>query len=158
MDWTLGLTLAATAAIGLLAGASLDQSLKQLPARHRIGAVAYSGYSRASDLGNGIVYYALLGVSAAVLNIAAAFAAYLQGIAPQQANPVYLGAVFAVLHSLATTRAAPTLLGQRKVSADDVPALAALFTRFERWQTIRCVLQVVNFGIMLWALLAYAPT
>ena len=39
---TSALVLAATAADGLLAGASLDQSIKQLPARHRIGAVAES--------------------------------------------------------------------------------------------------------------------
>ena len=46
---TSALILAATAADGLLAGASLDQSIKQLPARRRIGAVDYSAYSRASD-------------------------------------------------------------------------------------------------------------
>lgn len=39
-DPTLVLALAATAADGLLAGASLDQSLKQLPARHRLGSAA----------------------------------------------------------------------------------------------------------------------
>jgi NADP-dependent 3-hydroxy acid dehydrogenase YdfG len=46
--------IAATATSGLLAGASLDQSSKQLPARHRIGAIAFSRYSQAADLGNGI--------------------------------------------------------------------------------------------------------
>ena len=33
---------------GLLAGASLDQSIEQLPDRHRIGVRAYLAYSRAS--------------------------------------------------------------------------------------------------------------
>jgi len=47
-----------------IAGASLDQSIKQLPARHCLN-VAYSAYSQASDLGNGIVFYAVLGVGAA---------------------------------------------------------------------------------------------
>lgn len=63
---SLGLTfvliVTATAADGLLAGASLDQSIKQLPARHKIGSVAYSAYSRASDLGPGILWYGVLGV------------------------------------------------------------------------------------------------
>jgi hypothetical protein len=45
IDWILILTLAATAADGRLAGASLDQSIKQLPARQRIGVKAYSAYS-----------------------------------------------------------------------------------------------------------------
>ena len=68
------LILAATATDGLLAGASMDQSIKQLPARHKIGPVAYSEYSRASDLGHGILWYGILGVGAAVLTIAAAVA------------------------------------------------------------------------------------
>ena len=63
----LWLTLAAAAATGLLAGASLDQSIKQLPARRRIGIEAYSAYSQASDLGNGIFFYGVLGVGAALL-------------------------------------------------------------------------------------------
>ena len=72
---TSALVLAATAADGLLAGASLDQSIKQLPARSRIGAAHYSAYSRASDLGNGIAFYGTLGVGAAALTIAAAVSA-----------------------------------------------------------------------------------
>jgi hypothetical protein len=78
LSLTFVLILAATAADGLLAGASLDQSIKQLPARHKIGLVAYSEYSRASDLGPGILWYGILGVGAAVLTIAAAVAAFFQ--------------------------------------------------------------------------------
>jgi len=40
---------------GLLAGASLDQSIKQLPARQRTGVRAFFAYSQAADLGNGII-------------------------------------------------------------------------------------------------------
>jgi hypothetical protein len=147
--------LAATVSVGLLAGASLDQSIKQLPARHRIGLVAYSQYSRASDLGNGILFYGILGVGAAVLNIAAAITAYWQGVPSHRASLIYVGALFAVLHSLATTQAAPTNFSQRKVPADDEAALARVFNKFTRWQNIRCVLQVINFGVNLWALIAY---
>jgi hypothetical protein len=52
-----GLRLAAVLANGVLVGASLDQSIKQLPARKKIGSVAYSNYSRAADLGNGVPFY-----------------------------------------------------------------------------------------------------
>jgi|SRR5919108_2728772 hypothetical protein len=76
VDFTFILVVAATASVGLLAGASPDQSIRQLPARRRIGAVAYSQYSRAAGLGNGIFFYGILGVVAALLNIAAAIAAY----------------------------------------------------------------------------------
>jgi hypothetical protein len=51
---------------GVLAGLSLDKVIVQLPARHRMGAVAYAGYARAADLGNGVVFYALVGIAAAV--------------------------------------------------------------------------------------------
>src|SRR3712207_1180535 len=104
LDITFVLILAATAANGLLAGASLDQSIKQLPARHKIGLVAYSEYSRASDLGPGIVWYAILGVGAAVLTIVAAVAALVQEVLPASAIPLYVAAGLAVLHSLVTTQ------------------------------------------------------
>jgi hypothetical protein len=154
LDITFVLILAATAADGLLAGASLDQSIKQLPARRKIGLVAYSEYSRASDLGPGILWYAILGVGAAVLTIAAAVAALLEGVSPASAIPLYVAAGLAVLHSLATTQAAPTNFSQRKVAKDEA-ALARVFDRFERWQTLRAALQVLNVGAMLWALVAY---
>jgi hypothetical protein len=156
VDFTLILVVAATASVGLLAGASLDQSSKQLPTRHRIGVVAYSQYSRAADLGNGILFYGILGVVAALLNIAAAIVAYWQGVSSHLANPIYVGALFAVLHSLVTTQAAPSNFSQRKVPADNEGALARVFDRFTRWQNIRCVLQVLNFGVNLWALIVYA--
>jgi hypothetical protein len=148
---TTALVLAATAADGLLAGASLDQSIKQLPARHRIGAVNYSAYSRAADLGNGIAFYGTLGVGAAALTVAAAVSAHRHEPRSRRTPPLYAAAGLAVLHSLATTRAAPTNFSQRKVAENDETALAQIFDRFERWQTVRVALQVLNLGAMLWA-------
>lgn len=153
-DLTLVLLLAATAATGMLAGASLDQSIKQLPARHRIGMLAFSAYSRAADLGNGIVWYASIGIGAAVLTIAAAIAGYLRGAPATAALPLALAAGLAVLHSLVTTQAAPTNFSQRRV-ANDESALARIFARFARWQALRAVLQVLNLGALLWALVSY---
>src|SRR5215468_2774585 len=108
------LTLAAAAATGLLAGASLDQSIKQLPARHRIGIEAYSRYSQASDLGNGILFYGILGAGAALLAVAAAVAAHITAQSRTVLVPVDLGAILATLHSLTTLRAAPTNFSQRR--------------------------------------------
>ena len=155
MNITFVLMFAATLFIGLLSGASLDQSIKQLPARRRIGLTAYSQYSRATDLGNGILFYGILGVAAALLNIAAAIAAYLQRIPSPQSKLIYVAALLAVLHSLATTRAAPLNFSQRKISLNDEDALGAVFDKFARWQNIRCVLQVLNFAVNLWALVVY---
>ena len=154
LSFTFVLILAATAVDGLLAGASLDQSIKQLPARHKIGLVAYSEYSRASDLGPGILWYGILGVGAAVLTIAAAGAAFSQGVPSASATPLYVAAGLAVLHSLVTTQAAPTNFSQRRVAKDEA-VLERVFDSFERWQTLRAVVQVLNFGAILWALVAY---
>jgi hypothetical protein len=62
----------------------LDKSLVQLPARHRIGVVAFAAFSRANDLGNGLILYPALGIGAALLTILAALTAMLRGIPLQQ--------------------------------------------------------------------------
>ena len=154
MDGTLrGLVLLATAFNGILVGASLDQSIKQLPARHKLGAIAYSAYTQASDLGNGIVWYAIIGIGAALLTIIAALIAYSQQNSSPSATPLYIAAVLSILHSLTTTRAAPTMFSQRHHTQDGA-ALAEIFNRFERWQTLRAFFQVLTFGSLLWAVVA----
>ena len=151
-DLTNGLIAAATFATGLLAGASLDQSVKQLPARHRIGVAAYARYSQAADLANGVAFYATLGVAAAAFNLGAALSAASQALPGTPALAIYAGAILAILHSLVTARAAPTNHSQRHVS--DEGALTRLFNRFTRLQALRCTLQVANFAVNLWALIA----
>lgn len=148
------LTVAAVAGNGLLVGASLDQSIKQLPARHRIGALAYSAYSCAADLGPGILWYAVLGIGAALLTVAAAAAAVAEGMAPQATVPLVAAAILSLLHSLATARAAPTNFSQRRVPQTE-EALGAVFARFTHWQTVRATLQVLTLGAVLWALIAW---
>ncbi len=150
---TVALAMASVAANGILAGASLDQSIKQLPARHLIGLLAYSRYSQASDLGSGVVWYATLGVGAALLTLGAALAAFRQRVPAEVRTPLAISACLAILHSLATTQAAPTNFSQRKV-VNDKAALAEVFDRFERWQTARATLQVLNLIAALWALAA----
>jgi hypothetical protein len=68
--------------------------------------------------------------------------------------PVYAGAVLAILHSLVTARAAPTNFSQRR--AADEAELAAIFERFAQLQALRCILQLANFAVNLWALGAFA--
>ena len=150
-DLTLLLTIAAAAFNGILAGATLDQSFKQLPARQRMGALAYSAYSQAADLGNGIAWYAFLGIGAASLTLVAALVAFFAGVSFAHALPLYIAAVLSLLHSLVTTQAAPTLFSQRRY-ANDEAALAAVFDRFARWQTLRALFQLLAFIALLWAL------
>ena len=154
-DLTLILLIAAIALNGVVVGATLDQSIKQLPARHRIGAVAYSTYSRAGDLGNGIAWYASVGVGALLITLAAAIAAFSQRSASPAVPFIYIASILSILHSLVTTQAAPIMFSQRRHENDE-KTLETLFNRFERWQTLRALLQVLTFGTLLWAVVVYS--
>ena len=119
---TLALALAATALDGVLCGASLDQSIKQLPARHHMGAVAFSTYSRAADLGNGIVWYATLGIGAALVTIAAAATGLIAGIPFAQSLPLLVAAILvhpalAGNHPGSTRQLQPAQSGERRGGA-----------------------------------------
>src|SRR5262245_66424515 len=99
-------TLLATATVidGLLAGASVDQSIEQLPARHRIGIRAYQQYSQASHMANGRFWLIPLGIGGPVLRIAAAIRAW--GLSSRRAIPVYVAGALGVAHALSTVKAA----------------------------------------------------
>src|SRR5258706_10343577 len=53
------------------AGGSLEGSLVKLPARRRIGVIAYATFARGNDLGNGLVVYPIWAISAALLTFIA---------------------------------------------------------------------------------------
>jgi len=145
------LSLATAAIVGPLAGMSLDQAAKQLPARHRIGVVAYSAYSRAADLKNGVYLYPPLGIAAVICGLAAALAGHLQGLPSETLLPLDLGAALAVAHAAVTAKAAPINLSQHKLDPADETRLARVFDRFALWNGVRAILQVANFAASLWA-------
>jgi hypothetical protein len=154
LDLRLILILAATVATGLLAGASLDKAVVQLPARHFMGITGFAKFSRANDLGNGLVVYPLLGIVAALLTIIAALTIFLQGVLLARAWPIYVAAFLAILHSFTTSRAAPNMLRLRQPS-DNETTLGDALDRFAFWHNIRAVLQVLNFVILVWSIVAY---
>jgi hypothetical protein len=148
------LVVASTALGGILAGGSLDRSAVQLPAWRRVGPVPWATYSREADLRNGLIWYPLLGLGAPLLSIAAALAVRSDRAAPRSAAlPVYAAAVLSVGHVLATSRAAPNMLGVRRLG-DDAGALRGALDRFERWQAVRAALQALTFAASLWSLVA----
>lgn len=138
-----GVTLAALVADGLLAGLSLDKVIVQLPARRRIGAVAYAAYARSADLGNGVAFYAAVGVGAALLTLAAFAVAAAQGSSGSVTGLLATAAALSVLHSVATGRAAPTMF--RIGTAENTQAaLEPLLARFARWSAARAALQAAT--------------
>jgi hypothetical protein len=154
IDITLILILAATVATGLLAGVSLDKAIVQLPARHRLGVVGFAAFSRAADLGNGLIVYPILGISAALLTISAALSAFLRGTALAHTWPLYISVLLAVLHSVTTGLAAPNMLSLRQPTSDEVILIKTL-NRFTRWHNLRAILQLLNFIMLVWSVVAY---
>jgi len=151
MDTALKISfLAATAFTGILCGASLDQSFKQLPARHRIGMITFSAYAKAADLKNGVLWYAIIGVGTALTTIITAIIVWTNNQATNFSLPIYLAAIFSICHSICTSQAAPTYFKQKGVS--DEKSLEKIFKKFEIIQTIRSVFIVLNFISLIWAI------
>lgn len=151
MSLVVAFTMLATAINGLLAGLNVDTALVKLPARHRIGASAYATFARGNDLGNGLIAYPLLGISAALFTVlvtALAFVTQSRGEVLLLLSPASL---LSLLHTFATTRAAPTMLSLKDATQDDA-LVATKLDRFARWHTIRALLQVPVFFLLLWTL------
>jgi hypothetical protein len=152
MSAAAGLLIAALVAVAMGATASLDQLIKQVPARHRIGVVAYSAYSRPADFHTGLPYYVPIIVGWVVLIPVAVIAGWKDGASQRLLALMAMGTGLAV-HALVTGLfAAPTLLSQRRLRPDDEKALAILFDRFARWHLVRTVNDVATLGAAVWAL------
>jgi hypothetical protein len=148
MNLVTSLIALATAINGLLSGLNLDTALVKLPARRRIGAVAYATFARGNDLGNGLVVYPLLGVGAALLTVLATALAYVQRSRVEVLVLLSLASVLSLLHTFATTRAAPVMLSIKE-APDDETILAAKLDRFARWHAVRATFQVLAFFVLL---------
>jgi len=139
-----------TAINGLLAGLNVDTALVKLPARRRIGALAYATFARGNDLGNGLFIYPLLGIGAALLTVLATAFAFVSH-ARVEVLLLSFATLLSVLHTFATTRAAPVMLSL-KDAPDDEALLMAKLDRFARWHALRATFQVGAFFALLWAL------
>ena|SRR5438876_3676922 len=141
----------ATAANGLLAGLNTDTALVKLPVRRRIDAVAYATFARGNDLGNGLILYPLLGIGAALLTVLVTVLAYIVRFPVEVLLPLSVASLLSILHTFATTRAAPVMLSI-KDAPDEEALLMAKLDRFARWHAVRATFQVAAFFVLLWAL------
>lgn len=148
------LLIAAVVVVSMGATASIDQLIKQLRARHRIGVIAYSAYSRAADFHTGVPYYAPIIVGWLVLIPAAAIAGWTEGAPGGRLAALGAMVIGLAAHVLVTgLRAAPILLSQRKVSPDAEIELTRLFDRFAFWHGVRTVIDVATLVASVWALI-----
>jgi hypothetical protein len=151
MNLVIALLTLATAVNGLLAGLNVDTALVKLPARQRIGVVVYATFARGNDLGKGLVVYPLLGVGAALLTFLVTALAFVERSPLEVLLLLSLASLLSILHTFATTRAAPVMLSI-KDTPDDEALLTAKLDRFARWHTVRATFQVVAFFVLVWAL------
>jgi len=151
MNLMLFLLMLATATNGLLAGLNVDTALVKLPARRRIGAVAYATFARGNDLGNGLVVYPLLGIGAALFTVLATAFAFISHARAEVVLLLSVSTLLSILHTFATTRAAPVMLSL-KDAPDDESILTAKLDRFARWHAVRAAFQVLAFVVLLWVL------
>src|SRR6266567_751028 len=149
MSLLLWLIVIATVLNGMLAGGSFDGSLVKLPARRRIGVVAYATFARGNDLGNGLVVYP---VWAALLTLIATIVAYVEQQSTGLVVPLTIASLTSIGHFLATSQAAPVMLSLRH-TPDDEAILTAKLDKFERWSAVRTTLQVLTFFVLMWALI-----
>lgn len=153
MQRTRNLILAAVVANAITVGATLDQAIKQLPARHQMGVVAFSRYSQACDLSRGVPWYATIGCTAAGLGLAAITATVRSGVPGRRR--ALLAAAATGGHMLITAWAAPLNFSQRSVG-DDPAALARIFDRFETLNAVRAGLQLTALAALIGMLPAAA--
>lgn len=129
------------AANGILAGAALDQAVKQLPARHELGAEAFSAYSEASDLSQGVPWYAAIGIGTSLLTVVAVIAG-LRARPPAAARwALWVALAGTIGHMGVTAVAAPVNFSQR--DAADAAELADIQDTFAQLNVARTALIVV---------------
>jgi hypothetical protein len=145
------LWVAAVAGNGIAAGATLDQAVKQLPARRRIGPTAYLGYVRAADLRNGLIWYPIMGIGAAVLTVAAVIAVFLVQPVGVPALAAGCAGLCTLAHAGATARAAPLLLTLRR-GAHSEDSVVSVLDRFAVINSVRAVGIVLTLAAAIWAL------
>ncbi len=137
----LGCVFVAAVLNGMLAS-GINRTLVDMPAWQHVGAPAWAEFSRWADMGtNGLILYPLEGIGGAVLSIGAAVVFHRSrgSMTRSAAVPIYAAALLALGGMLATTQAAPTLLGTQHLS--DPVALQQALNRFEFWGGVRAVFQ-----------------
>ncbi len=145
------LLVGATAMSGLLAGASLDRYLVQVPAWRRLDVMTWAEHSRHADMGNGRFWYPTLAFGATGFSVAAALAMRQRTLLVSGlALPVHLAALLSFLGLATTILAAPNLLRLRRPA--DRATTESSFHAFHRWGRVRAVFQILAFPASLRAL------
>ena len=151
--------IATTAFESVRMGASVFRGLIDLPAREKIGSVAFADFSRATDLSPaGFTFYATFGIGGLLLTGATWI------VAARTRAPLYvrrlaaISTVCSLLILAFTTQAAPLMI-RLGSSPNDPSLLSQLLDDFAVWTYPRFVCATVSYAAMLSALARLAwPT
>ena len=135
---------------GLLAGTSFDTSLVKLPARRKIGNVAYAVFARGNDLGRGVIVYSMLAIAAGLFVISSTIIALIQQVKGDLVLLLIITSITTIIHFIGTAKAAPVMLSIKN-TANDETILKGKFDKFERWHDFRACFQVITFLVLLYA-------
>jgi hypothetical protein len=147
------LVVAAVVVHGLMAGIGFDVATVKLPTRRRIGVIAYAGFARGNDLGNGIVVYPTIAILALLLVAAATITAYALHARQAVQLPLLAACGGTIAHFLCTAKAAPNTLSLKN-AADDEALLSRRLDAFATWHAWRAAFQFLTFVTLVWALIA----
>ena len=145
-------TAIACAFEGLRAGGGTFRALLDLPARTRIGPLAFAAFSRATDLSTvGVIYYVVFGIGGALLT-ATTWLIARRSQAPRVVRRLLgVSAIASLFVLVLTTQAAP-LMWQVGSASPEAALLGSLLDRFAAWTMARIVCVDVSFGSVLGAL------
>ncbi|MGZ3687215.1 MAG: hypothetical protein ACXWPM_02075 [Bdellovibrionota bacterium] len=152
----LKLLVVTTAFEAMRMGASVFRALIDLPARHRIGSVAFAEFSRATDLSaTGFAFYIAYGIGGALLT-GAMWVVSIRTRAPFFVQRLAaVSAICSLLILVLTTQGAPYMLRVGS-SPNDPVLLDQLFEGFEFWSYPRLALACLSFGAIFAALVRLA--
>jgi hypothetical protein len=135
----------ATVFEGLRAGAGTFRILLDLPARVRLGPIAFAEFSRATDLSmTGVAFYVLFGFGGAVVTSLTWLIAVRSG-APRRIRRLLAVATISSLLILVMTAQAAPLMWQIGSSPPDPVLIGNLLDRFTIWTVLRVVCADVSF-------------
>jgi hypothetical protein len=136
---------------GLFAGICLDIATVKLPARKRIGSLAYANFARNNDLGNGLKVYPYFFIASTLLSIINGVVGYVNHYPESALVPLIIGAFTSAGCIFSTTQAAPTMWSLKKTS-DHEKLLTEKLDRFAFWHNCRTLFQLSTFLLMCYAL------
>jgi hypothetical protein len=147
------LAVGATLFGGLLAGVTANRALVQMPAWENVGVIPWANFTRAENLGRGVIFYPAIGLAALLLTAAAAIAFRFDRAARgSRGFPIYSAVALAIAWAVVTRSVLVPAMFGLKAAGNNPAELQRIFLMVARWSAINDALHLLTFGLNLWAL------